>query len=65
MEKMLMNFVKEGRKIKVPVLAVKAVGGVDWSTSCHAHFTLEETPPPPPPPPQLNCIGEPPTQRVC
>jgi len=50
MEKMLMNFVKEGRKIKVPVLAVKAVGGVDWSTSCHAHFTLEEPPPPLPVP---------------
>ena len=39
-----MNFVKEGEKVKIPVLAVKAVGGGDWPTLCHAHFTLEELP---------------------
>ena len=38
-----MNFMKESKKVKVPVFAVKAVGGGDGSTLCYAHFTLEET----------------------
>jgi hypothetical protein len=28
MQQMLMNFMKEGKMVKVPVLAVKALGGV-------------------------------------